>query len=171
MLGAVRTRGAGLGSRDLSGMTVPHTRQRVLIVDDDPACRALLDAIFDLHGFDVTSTDSVFGVSALVARVQPSVILLDVALPYRSGASWLAQLKADPETARIPVVILSAVPDVMPRDRLALAQAVVRKPFRSRTLVHAVQAACDGARFAEAALPLDSTLRIYSASSQPLGSL
>ncbi|MFN8637740.1 MAG: response regulator [Chloroflexota bacterium] len=152
-------------------MTVSRTRQHVLVVDDDPACRALLNAIFDLHGFEVTSTDSVFGLSELIARVQPSVIVLDVALPYRSGASWLVQLKANPATSRIPVVILSAVPDVLPRERLELAQAVVRKPFRSRTLVQAVQAACDGARFAEAALPFDRTLRIYSGSSQRLGSL
>jgi DNA-binding response OmpR family regulator len=145
-------------------MTVLTACQRILIVDDDPACRALLDAIFDLHGFQVTHTDSVLGASELIARVRPTVILLDLALPYRSGASWLAQLKADPHTAEIPVVILSALPDVLPRERRALAQAVIQKPFRAATLVETVQAVCAAALRAEVDLTIDR------ASTRPLES-
>jgi two-component system phosphate regulon response regulator PhoB len=149
----------------MSGMTVLANRPRILIVDDDPACRALLDAIFDLHGFQVTKTDSVLGASELIAQVRPTIILLDLALPYRSGASWLAQLKANPETAHIPVVILSAVSETLPRERRELAQAVVRKPFRTRTLVETVQAVCAGETLVEADITFDPT------SSPPLGSL
>ena len=140
-------------------------RHRILIVDDDPACRALLDTIFDMYGYEVTSTDSVLGASALVAADRPAVILLDLALPYRSGASWLAQLRADPATASIPVIILSAQPDVIPRERRELAQAVIRKPFRTRTLVEAVQAVARGATIVE------GDFRIDPGSTRPLGSL
>jgi two-component system phosphate regulon response regulator PhoB len=125
-------------------MTVRHASQRILIVNDDPSCRALLDGIFERSGFHVTHTDSVLGVSELIERVRPTVILLDMALPYRSGASWLAQLKADPDTAEIPVVILSDLPDMLPRERRELADAVVRKPFRAGALVDTVRAVCEG---------------------------
>jgi DNA-binding response OmpR family regulator len=130
-------------------MMVQSHRQRIVIVDGDPACRALLSAIFDLHGFEVAATDSVFGLTELIERVRPAVILLDVALPYRSGAGWLSRLKADPATADIPIVILSALTDVLSRERLDLAQAVVRKPFRTRTLVDAVLGACAERRSSE----------------------
>lgn len=131
-------------------MTVRHTPHRILIVDDDPSSRALLDGVFEINGFEVTHTDSVLGVSELVARVQPTVILLDLALPYRSGASWLAQIKSHPDTADIPVVILSDLPDMLPRERRVLAGAVVRKPFRASALVATVREVCDGAAVVEA---------------------
>ena len=146
-------------------MTAPSPTRRILVVDDDPTCRALLEAIFESHGFAVTATDSVIGASALLAQSRPHVILLDLALPYRSGASWLAQLKADPETAGIPVVILSAAPDVLPRERRGLAQAIIRKPFRTATLLDTVQSLCiDRA-------PTGPTLLNDSVSIQPLGLL
>ena len=136
-------------------MTVPPDSQRILIVDDDPASRALLDEIFERHGFQVTHIDSVLAASELIARVRPTVILLDLALPYRSGAGWLARLRAEPATADIPVVILSEMPDVLPRGRRRLAQALVQKPFKSGALVETVRAVCARARRAEAELTTD----------------
>lgn len=142
-----------------------HQRDRVLVVDDDPACRALLDAIFDMYGFDVFTTDTALGASTLIASFQPNVIVLDLALPYRSGASWLAQLKANPSTAGIPVVILTSMPDLLPTERRAHASAIVGKPFRTRQLVDTVRAACARATLVSAPVRSDS------ASTQPLGSL
>jgi two-component system, sensor histidine kinase and response regulator len=145
-------------------MTVLSHSQRILIVDDDPSCRALLDGIFERHGFQVTHIDSVLAASELIARVRPTVILLDLALPYRSGASWLARLKSQPETADIPVVILSALPDVLSRERRVQAQAFVRKPFQARTLVETVQAVCAGRLVADLEVTSDPV------STPPLGS-
>lgn len=145
-------------------MTVLPESQRILIVDDDPGSRALLDEIFEQHGFQVTHIDSVLGAFEVIARVRPTVILLDLALPYRSGASWLARLKAQPATADIPVVILSALPDVLPRERRELAQALVQKPFRTGALVETVRAACADARRSDPEITIDRV------STPPLGS-
>jgi DNA-binding response OmpR family regulator len=145
-------------------MTVLPDSQRILIVDDDPSSRALLDEIFERHGFQVTHIDSVLAASEVIARVRPTVILLDLALPYRSGAGWLARLRAEPTTADIPVVILSALPDVLPRERRLLAQALVRKPCKAGALVETVRTVCSRARSAA----LEST--IDPASTPPLGS-
>jgi DNA-binding response OmpR family regulator len=145
-------------------MTVLPDGQRILIVDDDPACRAVLDAMFEQQGFQVAHIDTVLGASDVIARFKPTVILLDVALPYRSGASWLTRLRSQPATADIPVVILSALPDVLPRERRELAQAVVRKPFQARTLVETVQAVCAGSHQTETELTTDRV------SIPPLGS-
>lgn len=146
-------------------MAGPTQLQRVLIVDDDPACRVLMEAIFEAHGFGVTATDSVIGASALITQSRPDVIMLDLALPYRSGASWLAQLKANPATAGIPVIILSAMPDLLPRERRGLAQAVMQKPFRTSELLETVRMLCARSQI------VDVTLRRDSVSSRPLGSL
>ena len=140
-------------------------RDRILVVDSHQPSRALLDAIFDLHGFDVFSTDTVLGASALIASFRPNVILLDLALPYRSGASLLAQVKANPDTASIPVVILTAMPDMLPSERRRQAAAIVQKPFHTRALVETVRAAC--ARH----MVMTGPVRIDSGSIQHLGSL
>jgi DNA-binding response OmpR family regulator len=165
MLDTVRVRTPHGVAQDTSGMTVTPDIQRILIVEDDPGCSGLLQTIFRIHGFQIAATDSVLGGMELVDRFRPHVILLDLGLPYRSGASWLVELKSSPDTQRIPVVILSATPDVLPQARRQLVHAVVSKPFRARTLVETVQAACssDPAK--------DGTTRDDSASNQPLGSL
>lgn len=142
-----------------------RTRTRLLVVDDDPNCRALLDAIFDMYGYEVATTDTVFGASALLASFKPDVVLLDLMLPYRSGASWLSELRAQPETASLPVVVLSGLPEVLPRDRRRLATAVVRKPFRTLALVDTVR------RALLQTAPVHTVATNGLASIQPLGSL
>ena len=49
------------------------------------------------NGYAVTATDSALGVPKLLPQVQPHVVMLDLGLPYESGASLLRSLKADPE--------------------------------------------------------------------------
>jgi CheY-like chemotaxis protein len=66
---------------------------------------------------------------------------LDLGLPYRSGAALLADLKAHPATAVIPVIVVSAYTDALPRERAALAAAVIAKPFAPATLLAALHAA------------------------------
>lgn len=151
------------GGQCVSGMTMLQEGPRILIVEADLACRSRLDAVFEAYGFDVTTVDSAIGAAGLVADLQPDVILLDVALPYRSGANWLSKLKLDPRTASIPVVMLSSLPEILPIARRNLAFAVIRKPFDTKALVHTVQAACTHRQ--------RRPLTIGSASSQPLGLL
>jgi DNA-binding response OmpR family regulator len=110
-------------------------------------------------------TGTVLGASALIASFRPNVILLDLALPYRSGASLLTQLKANPDTATIPVVILTAMPDMLPTERRRQAAAIVQKPFHARSLVETVRTAC--ARH----MVMTGPVRIDSGSIQRLGSL
>ncbi len=81
---------------------------RILLVDDDPVILDLLAVNFELEGFVVLrATDGVEGVERARAD-QPDVIVSDIMMPRRSGLELLAEVKADPATAHIPVVLLSA---------------------------------------------------------------
>ena len=66
---------------------------------------------------------------------------MDLGLPYRSGAALLVDLKANPATAAVPVIVVSAYTDALPRERVALAAAVIAKPFAPATLLAALLAA------------------------------
>ena len=102
--------------------------RRALVVEDDEGIAALWALALEDDGFVVQCRASAIGVPALVRRWQPDVILLDLGLPFRSGASLLADLKGDPATAAAPVVIVSAAPDALPPGYRALTAAILTKP-------------------------------------------
>ena len=114
----------------------------ILVIEDDPDHQRLLADVLELAGYAVTVADSALGAAALARRLQPDLILLDLGLPYRSGASLLAELKADPRTAAIPVLVVSAAAESLSDERRALAAAVVSKPFSPRALLEAMSVAC-----------------------------
>jgi CheY-like chemotaxis protein len=101
---------------------------RVLVVDDDPAILAFMDDALTDEGYEVlTATD---GAAVQLAHDQhPDVILLDIMMPDMDGIEVSKRLRADPQTATIPIVVMSA------QDRLhALAaqmpvQDRLPKPF------------------------------------------
>ena len=119
--------------------------KRVLVIEDEPGIRELLTDALQSDGYAVTATESALGAATLVRRLLPRVILLDLGLPYRSGGVLLQELKSDPETAPIPVLIVSALTDMLTPDRRAMASGVIAKPFSPDTLLDAVRSACDSA--------------------------
>jgi CheY-like chemotaxis protein len=116
-------------------------RKHVLVIDDDAGVQRLLQMILEPAGYAVTAIDSALGAMTTVRRLQPDVILLDLALPYRSGASLLDELKADAATADVPVLVVSANTHVLPTERRALAVDIIAKPFDAEGLLAAVEAA------------------------------
>ena len=112
-----------------------------LVVEDDPGMQQLVAEVLRDAGYAVTATDSVLGAVTLARRLDPDAIVLDIGLPYRSGASLLAALKADHATAHIPVIVVSGLPEALPNPRRELAAAVLPKPFAPEELVAAVRRA------------------------------
>jgi CheY-like chemotaxis protein len=89
----------------------------VLVVEDDPGVAALLADVLAGAGYAPATTDSALGAAALARRLRPAAVLLDLGLPYRSGGALLDDLKADPATAGIPVLMVSALADAPPPTR------------------------------------------------------
>lgn len=86
-----------------------RVRKRVLIVDDAESIRMAIGSVLEIHGYHaLAAADGEEGVR--VAREQqPDVILLDIMMPVLDGWGAIKQLKADPFTAGIPVVALTAL--------------------------------------------------------------
>ena len=86
-------------------------RQTVLVIDDDPAQRDLMVRFLERQDFAVeTAANGLDGLEK-ARRINPRAITLDVMMPQVDGWTVLQQLKADPDLARIPVVIISFVND------------------------------------------------------------
>ena len=83
------------------------TRTTVLVVDDDPTIVDVLRAALEDEGYAVLM--AVNGAALPLAReAQPQVILLDIMMPGMDGVEVSKRLRADPATAGIPIVAMSA---------------------------------------------------------------
>jgi two-component system, OmpR family, response regulator MtrA len=81
---------------------------RVLVVDDDPSIRGLLEYALSVEGLVVsTASDGARGI-AEAKRARPDVVLLDVMMPKLDGFAVAEQLRADAELAGIPIIMLTA---------------------------------------------------------------
>ncbi len=107
----------------------------VVLVDDAADVRMLLQVLLELDGYAVTATaDGATGLAAVRAE-RPDVVLLDVQLPGMDGTEVLRQLRADPPTADLPVVLLTGSPEQDTAALLGLgATGVLRKPFDPDTV-------------------------------------
>lgn len=80
----------------------------VLVIDDDPVILDLLRVNFEIEGFDViTATNGEEGLERALA-VGPDVVISDIMMPKRDGLQLLGDLKGDPKTENLPVILLSA---------------------------------------------------------------
>lgn len=114
---------------------------RVLVVDDDDVIRQLITVNLELEGFDVAT--AVDGQDCLdkVVDVDPAVVTLDIMMPRLDGWEAASRLRADPRTAGIKVVLLSAraqEADLQRGDRIGV-DAYLTKPFDPDELIATVR--------------------------------
>jgi signal transduction histidine kinase/DNA-binding response OmpR family regulator len=96
-----------LGASASESAEAPSELHRVLIIDDDPAARDVIARFLTKEGFSPVSASTGKQGLRLAKELHPAVITLDALMPGMDGWTVLAALKADPETAEIPVVMLS----------------------------------------------------------------
>ena len=116
-------------------VTSSNAHPRVLYVEDsEPNFRLVENVLVDRPGTDLIWAET--GVQALeVARSQnPQLVLLDLDLPDIHGRRVLKELQAQPETAKIPVIVISAdaTPSQIERMLTAGARNYLTKPFEIR---------------------------------------
>jgi DNA-binding response OmpR family regulator len=80
---------------------------RVLVADDDPVFRELLQLKLAGDGHKVTQAHDGVEALRLVSAGPPDLLVLDVAMPHVSGLEVTRQLRAQPETAHLPIVLLT----------------------------------------------------------------
>jgi len=116
-------------------------KRRVLLVDDDPSMRKIFSRHLEVAGFSVTNAAD--GEEALVAarRQPPELIILDVMLPKLNGYEVCQQLKQDPATKEIPVIMFTA--KGYPEERLTGfmfgANAYLSKTCQAKELLDQVK--------------------------------
>lgn len=99
-------------------------KHRILLVDDDPDLIAPMKIVFEAEGFAVDTAHD--GVAALekIHLVRPDLIVLDLLMPRKDGFAVCSELKADPQFAGIPVIILTSVKQSAAQRRYELEKGL-----------------------------------------------
>jgi len=119
---------------------------RILVVDDEPHILKLVSFSRLTAGHQVSeATDGVTGIAA-AGDIKPDLILMDVMMPLMTGYQALERLKADPETAGIPVIMLSAKSQLYEQEEGLRLGAVryICKPFTPKVLVQMIEEVLSG---------------------------
>lgn len=106
-------------------------QQRVLIADDDPGIRELLEVILSEEGYEVISATNGYELVRLAQEQAPGLILADLMMPHMDGYEAIHQMRNDTRTAHIPMVILTSracVGDVVTGFETG-ADDYIAKPF------------------------------------------
>lgn len=113
----------------------------VLVVDDDPSLREVLRLVLETDGHVVL--EAAHGKAALKAIQQnalPDVVTTDLTMPILTGEELIRDLRSDPATAAIPIVVISANSDAARALHAAgLVEAVLTKPFEPAKLARCIR--------------------------------
>ena len=118
-------------------MSTEGTRPVVLVADDDEDILSLLGLRLERAGYEViTARDGIEALEAVEERV-PDIAVIDVMMPRMDGHELVRRLRARPETATVPIIVLTAAVQtrIAEESADAGADAQVRKPFSPRDLV------------------------------------
>ncbi|HTH95349.1 MAG TPA: response regulator [Rhodocyclaceae bacterium] len=119
---------------------VTKTRQatgRVLVVEDDDKAAELIRLQLEAEGLQIERASTAEEALALAKKEKFSLVTLDILLPGMDGWEFLARIKESPETASLPVVIISVVADEN-RGLSLGASAILQKPITHQMLVEAL---------------------------------
>ena len=116
-----------------------NAKPLVLVIDDDAWIRPTMRDVLVSGGYSVAEASDGATAVDIAERLQPGVILLDLALPKRSGVEVLKELKQRRPTQDIPVLVVSAYAMLILGQYARRADGVIQKPFDLAELLKAVE--------------------------------
>jgi len=103
---------------------------KVLVVDDNEDILSVISIVLDLEGFEVKCCADGHGILDTISSFSPDVILLDIMLGDMDGREVCKEIKNNPASGHIPVIMISASHNLFDqKDKLCLADDFIAKPF------------------------------------------
>ncbi len=96
----------------------------VLVVEDDEELRGTIEEVLELDGHRVVGVANGEQALGVLALARPQIVVTDLSMPLRDGASLIADMRAHDRTSRVPVCVLSGESDKAPPGVQALKKPV-----------------------------------------------
>lgn len=107
----------------------------VLVVDDEFGITELIDAVLTDEGHRVlTAANGKQGLE-MMSKGDPALVFVDYMMPVMDGAAMLRSINGDTSLPKIPVVLMSSMPEATVVDRCSGYAAFLRKPFKIADII------------------------------------
>lgn len=118
--------------------------KKVLVVDDTKSIREIVAFMLRSRGYDVVESGDGEDAQRKVSAEKPDLVVLDAMLPKKTGFALCAELKSDPATRPIPVLMLTAVTRETGKSddywkEKSQADDFMSKPFKAQDLVARIE--------------------------------
>jgi DNA-binding response OmpR family regulator len=122
------------------------SKKYVLVVDDDPDLVETVGLMLESNNFEVGKAYDGVEAEASIKNRRPDLLILDVMMPRKDGYKLCAELKKDPATKGIPIVMLTAVGEAVPSTSYSHyegmtmeAEDYIEKPVDTKKLLETVR--------------------------------
>lgn len=112
--------------------------QKILLIEDDEAVRNVIEAALGAK-YIVVATEDTQNVLKLIDEQKPDLVLMDYILPNINGGELCHQIKTNPATSKLPVVIISGYPKILYSLGSYGCDAILEKPFDLDKLFEVVE--------------------------------
>ncbi len=125
---------------------LPASKKTIMVVDDNHNIVETLRTILEAKGYNVMSAYSGQELFASLKEQIPDLILLDIMMPQMDGLEVLTRLKGNPDTASIPVILLTVKgePEDVIKGYERGADVYITKPFTSTEVLEAINLVLGG---------------------------
>ncbi|MDJ0624833.1 MAG: response regulator [Candidatus Caenarcaniphilales bacterium] len=112
----------------------------ILVADDEPSLRLLVKATLASRKYTLIEVSNGQEALDLAKQINPDIVLLDVMMPYLTGFQVCTELRKDPKTVNVPIIILTAKGGQDDKDMASSVGAnhFLTKPFRPPDLLNAI---------------------------------
>jgi excisionase family DNA binding protein len=120
---------------------LPDNQNTILIIDDDPQFRKLVRKIVSNGRFDIEEAVNGFEAGVKIIKHMPSILILDLFMPEIDGFDICRQIKSDPNTRDIKVIVVTGMgsPEIEEKARQLGADAYFTKPVERRELMACIE--------------------------------
>src|ERR1051325_4228270 len=115
--------------------------RRILVVDDDPVVRELLQLHLGAEGYAVEAAEDAIAGGQAGLRKPPDLMICDVNMPHLDGIAFVDALRRDHGIARFPILFLTSEDDSADKGMAVGARDNLTKPIMKDRLLHAVRQA------------------------------
>lgn len=115
----------------------------ILVIDDEPAIVDILRSILEEEGYKVITASNGRQGLELISASRPDVVVCDIMMPLMDGRALCRAIEKDPYPQDIPVVLMSAVQDLLRKTDCKFA-AYIQKPFDLDTVLNTVARVLEG---------------------------
>ena len=112
--------------------------KQILIIEDDEEILQVLETVLEYHEFKVTALSETENIFAAIEAYEPDLILTDFLLSGLNGGEICQKVKSNRETCHLPVILISAYPDLATSYGKFGFDAFINKPFNIGELIEKI---------------------------------